>query len=208
MSDIRWEDLDLELPTERLDRAELPEDAPVPDWVRRPLPTARDARSRAGLAEGALRSMPACVGGLRRGGLYGAYLVEVRSWVLRTLREYDVVFARGAGPAWCALAHVRCIAQTYGGDITIAPFLDQPSFPGAEHAPASTASREDRAVARLQRHGLQRSERVLLSDPRFFPFARRLGLADRAAFVPFVLDTEKFVPGQQLELRRQLVGEN
>ncbi len=93
MSDIRWEDLDLELPTERLDRAELPEDAPVPDWVRRPLPTARDARSRAGLAEGALRSMPACVGGLRRRGLYGAYLVEVRSWVLRTLREYDVAFA-------------------------------------------------------------------------------------------------------------------
>jgi len=208
MSDTRWEDLDLELPTERLDRAELPEDAPVPDWVRRPPPTARDARSRAGLAEGALRSMPACVGGLRRGGLYGAYLVAVRSWVLRTLREYDVVFARGAGPAWCALAHVRCIAQTYGGDITIAPFLDQPSFAGAEHAPASTASREDRAVARLQRHGLQRSERVLLSDPRFFPFARRLGLADRAAFVPFVLDTEKFVPGQQLELRRQLLGEN
>ena len=208
MSDTRWEDLDLELPTERLDRAELPEDAPVPDWVRRPPPTARDARSRAGLAEGALRSMPACVGGLRRGGLYGAYLVAVRSWVLRTLREYDVVFARGAGPAWCALAHVRCIAQTYGGDITIAPFLDQPSFAGAEHAPASTASREDRAVARLQRHGLQRSERVLLSDPRFFPFARRLGLTDRAAFVPFVLDTEKFVPGQQLELRRQLLGEN
>ena len=168
MSDTRWEDLDLELPTERLDRAELPEDAPVPDWVRRPPPTARDARSRAGLAEGALRSMPACVGGLRRGGLYGAYLVAVRSWVLRTLREYDVVFARGAGPAWCALARVRCIAQTYGGDITIAPFLDQPSFAGAEHAPASTASREDRAVARLQRHGLQRSERVLLFDPDSF----------------------------------------
>ena len=49
------------------------------------------------------------------------------SLVLRTLREYDVVFARGAGPAWCALAHVRCIAQTYGGDITIAPFL-RPAF--------------------------------------------------------------------------------
>ena len=206
MSDPRWEDLDLELPTDRLDRAYLPEDARIPDWVRRPPPGTRDPRRVAGIVEGAVRSAPSCLRALSRGGPYAVYLAAVRSWVLRTLREYDVVFARGAGPAWCALAHARCIAQTYGGDITIAPFLDQPDFPGAEHTATPSPSREDSAVARLQRDGLQRSELVLLSDPRFVPFAERLGLAERSTFVPFVLDTEKFAPGREPELRRKLVG--
>src|SRR5262245_11715010 len=115
MSDTRWEDLDLELPTDRLDRAYLPDDAPVPDWVRRPPSDARDPRRRTSLVGEALRSSRACFRAVRHGGPYAVYLAAVRSWVLRTLREYDVAFARGAGPAWCALAGVRCVAQTYGG---------------------------------------------------------------------------------------------
>lgn len=206
MSDPRWEDLDLELAADRLDRAYLPEDAPVPDWVRRPPAGAPNPSGPAGLTKSALRSAPGCVRALRRGGPFAVYLAAARSWVLRTLREYDVAFARGVGPAWCALAGVRCIAQTYGGDITIAPFLDQPDFPGAEHTAKPSPSREDCAVARLQRDGLRRSELVLLSDPRFVPFAERLGLADSSMFVPFVLDTEKFVPGEEPELRRELLG--
>ena len=191
ISDTRWEDLDLELPTERLDRAELPENAPVPDWVRRPPPSARDARSRAGLAEGALVRCP-----LALAGCVAAVSTARTSSRCAGGRSAPCASTTLCSPVAPGQPGVRCApcaasAQTYGGDITIAPFLDQPSFAGAEHAPASTASREDRAVARLQRHGLQRSERVLLSDPRFFPFARRLGLADRAAFVPFVLDTGK-----------------
>ena len=205
MSDPRWEDLDLELPADELDVAALPAGAHVPAWVRS-APAGRDPRSLPGLAVGALRVPPEVGRALRVAGLRGAQLAAGRSWVLRTLREYDLVYARGVGPAWCALAHVRCIAQTYGGDITITPFLDRPGFEGAEHTPVQSPSGEDRAVARLQRAGLQACERVLLTDPRFGPFAERLGLSERSEFVPFVLDVEKFSPGEDAALRRELLG--
>lgn len=197
MSDPRWEELDLELPTERLlDAAALP-DADIPPWVRREPPRAagRIAGSRRA-AVAAVRRPAAAARALRGGGPIGLELALDRDWVIRAMRAYDCVVAYGHGPALAALAGASCVARTWGGDITIAPFADQE--PGA--------SRRDRAHARLQRRGLAACRRVILSEPRYREHADRLGLLPKAEFLPLVVDTERYSPGPEDELRQRFLS--
>jgi glycosyltransferase involved in cell wall biosynthesis len=199
MSDPRWEELDLELPTERLLEPEALPETEIPPWVRREpsRSSGRVARyARAALA--AARAPGAAARALLRAGPMGLELPLDREWVVQAMRAYDCVVTYGHGSALAALAGVPCIARTWGGDITIVPFADE----------APGASRRERANARLQRLGFASCRRLILSEPRYREHAERLGLAAKAEFLPLVVDVERYSPGEDEELRARLLPNN
>jgi glycosyltransferase involved in cell wall biosynthesis len=214
MSDPRWEDLDLELPTDQLTEPVLPE-CELPDWVRRQPGTLMGQRQpgAVGRLEHGLRNLRAAVGlgpaarlALRKAGWRGAWMAAERAWVVRTLSEYDCVIAYGAGPVWAALAGVPCLAETWGGDITMLPFYDTGDWE-AHDTVALPGPRGDLfAQAKLQRMGYEHARRILLTDPRFLPFAERLGQAAKCVDLGFLIDVQKYRPQPELELRERLLG--
>ena len=99
MSDPRWEDLDVELPPDGLERSALPEMADEPAWVRR-RSGRLDADARAtipGVAAGAVRSPLTALRAARLAGPRGAVIAALNRWSIETLREYDAVVAYGEG---------------------------------------------------------------------------------------------------------------
>jgi glycosyltransferase involved in cell wall biosynthesis len=62
-------------------------------------------------------------------------------------------------------------------------------------------------MARLQRLGYARAGRIVLTDPRFDPYAARLGHGTKCVHLGFFIDTEKYAPGPEPELRRKLLGD-
>src|SRR5438132_10123871 len=92
MSDPRWEDLDMKLPTDQLDDPVLPE-CPLPAWVRHQAGTLSERRPA---TDGALRRVlgiackttalgAAARLALRRAGWNGLRMAAERAWVVRTL---------------------------------------------------------------------------------------------------------------------------
>jgi glycosyltransferase involved in cell wall biosynthesis len=213
MSDPRWEDLDLELPTHELTDAALPQ-CELPDWVRRQPRTLEDRRSApVGRLQHSIRNLCKAVGlgaparlALRQAGWRGAWMAADRAWVVRTLSEYDCIIAYGMGPAWATLAGVPCLAETWGGDITMLPFYDTGDWEGHETVALPGPPRELAAQAKLQRMGYEHAARLLLTDPRFMPFAERLGHAEKCVHLGFLVDVEKYRPEPEVELRAQLLG--
>jgi glycosyltransferase involved in cell wall biosynthesis len=206
MSDPRWEDLDTELATDQLEAPSLPA-YDLPDWVH-DQPAASTSRL-ARLARAAAR-MPAMRREVRLAarvaGPQGALLALERGWVVRTLADYDCVIAFGMGPAWAAIAGVPCVAVTWGGDITMVPFYDTGDWEGHESLPLPEPHRERFAEAKLQRLGYEHAARIVLPDPRFVPFAERLGHAEKIVRLGLFVDTERYAPGPEVELRRSLLG--
>ena len=210
MSDPRWEDLDVELPTDQLLTATLP-DCDLPPWVRRE--GAAEHHRDGGRVErnlGPLReapsTWPAWWTAARRAGWRGARMVLERAWVVRTLADYDCVIAYGMGPVWAAVAGVPFVAETWGGDVTMLPFYDTGDWEGHETVALPGPRSELFAQARLQRMGYERAARILLTDPRFFAYAERLGHADKCVHLGFMIDVEKYSPGSEAELRSRLLG--
>jgi glycosyltransferase involved in cell wall biosynthesis len=199
MSDPRWEELDVELPTERLVDSDALAEVEIPSWVRR-APSRSSARAaryaRAALA--AASAPRAAALALRHAGPLGLELALDREWVVRSMRAYDCVVTYGFGSALAALAGAPCVARTWGGDITIVPFADE--SPGA--------SRRERANARLQRLGFGSCRWLILSEPRYREHAARLGLTAKAEFLPLVVDTERYSPGEEEELRARFLPSN
>jgi glycosyltransferase involved in cell wall biosynthesis len=196
MSDPRWEELDVEMPSEQLLEPDALPEAEIPTWVRREphRSGARTARyARAALA--AARAPRAAALALRSAGPAGLELPLDREWVMRTMRAYDCVVTYGHGSALAALAGAPCVARTWGGDITIVPFADE----------APGASMRERANARLQRLGFGSCRRLILSEPRYREHAERLGLAGKAEFLPLVVDFERYSPGDEEELRARFL---
>ena len=210
MSDPRWEEVDAEIPADDLVGASLPP-CELPPWVRTD-PAAGDSPATGRIARNLrlLRELPgtAPAWGLaaRRAGWRGTRMVLERSWVVRTLASYDCVIAYGAGPAWAALAGVPFLAVTWGGDITMLPFYDTGDWEGHGEVTPPGSRGELHAQARLQRLGYERAGRILLTDPRFIPYAERLGHSDKCAHIGFLIDTERYAPGREDELRRELLG--
>jgi glycosyltransferase involved in cell wall biosynthesis len=196
MSDPRWEEFDLELPTQRLLEPDALPEAEIPLWVRREPPRSSARAARYGRAALAASRAPGVVAlALRHAGPLALELALDRDWVVRTMREYDCVVSYGHGSALAALAGVPCIARTWGGDITIVPFADK--SPGT--------SRRDRANARLQRLGFGSCRRLILSEPRYWDYAKRLGLGGKAEYLPFFVDTERYSPGAEEDLRARFL---
>jgi glycosyltransferase involved in cell wall biosynthesis len=210
MSDPRWEEVDAEIPADDLVGASLPP-CELPPWVRTD-PAAGDSPATGRIARNLrlLRELPgtAPAWGLaaRRAGWRGTRMVLERSWVVRTLASYDCVIAYGAGPVWAALAGVPFLAVTWGGDITMVPFYDTGDWEGHGVVALEGSRGELCAQARLQRLGYERAARILLTDPRFVPYAERLGHADKCEPIGFLIDTERYAPGREDELRRELLG--
>jgi len=215
MSDPRWEDLDLELPTDRLADAAVLGDAPLPPWVHaRALVAEAPAQTPAARAAAVARTLGAAPGlaretrrAARVAGPRGAYMLLQRAWVVHMLARYDCVIAYGMGPAWAAFARVPYIAETWGGDITMAPFYDTGDWESHETTPLPGPRGELFAQAKLQRFGYARAGRILLTDPRFEPYAERLGHAAKSIHIGFFVDTERYAPGPEPELRRELLGD-
>jgi glycosyltransferase involved in cell wall biosynthesis len=212
MSDPRWEDLDLELPTDQLLDPRLP-DCELPDWVRwRPETSEAQRPTSTGRLTRSLRSVRAAGGlghaarlAVSRAGWRGLRMAADRAWVVRTLSEYDCVIAYGAGPVWAALAEVPCVAETWGGDITMVPFYDTGDWEGHESAELPGPRSELFALAKLQRFGYAHASRILLTDPRFQPYAERLGHTSKCLDMGFFIDVEKYRPQPEMELREQLL---
>jgi glycosyltransferase involved in cell wall biosynthesis len=212
MSDPRWEELDIELPSADLGRAELPP-VELPDWIRRePVGLARREggylRRRYADVLRAAPGAPWWRAGARRAGWRGARMAIEGRWIVRTLAGYDCVIAYGAGPIWAGLAGVPFVAETWGGDITMLPFYDTGDWEGHETVPLPPGSRrEHHAAARMQRFGYEQASRILLTDPRFVTYAQRLGHLGKCVQIGFVIDTERYAPGPEPQLRAELLGD-
>jgi glycosyltransferase involved in cell wall biosynthesis len=213
MSDPRWEDLDIELPTDELIDPVLPE-SQLPEWVRNEPGVAVNAHPtppqqlRRGISNlrAAIGLRPAAQRAVRRAGWRGAWMVGERAWVIRALADYDCVIAYGAGPVWAALAGVPCIAETWGGDITMLPFYDTDEWEGHDAIPLPGPRRALAAQAKLQRMAYEHAGRILITDPRFLPFAERLGQAKKCVHLGFFVDVEKYRPQPEEELRKRLLN--
>lgn len=212
MSDPRWEDLDIELPTDQLVQPPLP-DCELPDWVRfSPETSTNEHRGRADRVTSSARKIRTAMGlgraarlAATHAGWRGLGMAADRAWVLRTLSEYDCVIAYGAGPAWAALARVPCIAETWGGDITMVPFYDTGDWEGHESTKLPGPRGELFALAKLQRLGYAHAGRILLTDPRFQPYVERLGHIRKSLHMGFFIDVDKYRPQAEVELREQLL---
>jgi glycosyltransferase involved in cell wall biosynthesis len=211
MSDPRWEELDVELPRDGLADATLP-DGEMPGWIRSEPSPIREAREGGYIRRygadlrAASAAWPSWRTAGRRAGWRGARKALEHWWVVRTLTAYDCVIAYGAGPAWAALARVPFIAQTWGGDITILPFYDLGGWEGHETIPLARPYREQYAASRLQRMGYDHAARIVLTDPRFLPYAQRLGHDHKCVHIGFVVDVDRYAPGPESKLRAELLG--
>jgi glycosyltransferase involved in cell wall biosynthesis len=54
--------------------------------------------------------------------------------------------------------------------------------------------------------GYAQASRILLTDPRFIPYADRLGHGAKCVHLGFVIDTDRYAPGPEPELRAELLG--
>jgi glycosyltransferase involved in cell wall biosynthesis len=209
MSDPRWEELDLELPTREIATAELPA-CELPPWVRS-VPDRPESHGPIARRSRLLREVPRVWPGwgiaARAAGWRGARMVLERSWVVRTLAGYDCVLAYGAGPIWATVAGVPFIAETWGGDITMVPFYDTGDWEGHGAVPLPGPRAELFALARLQRMGYAHATRILVTDPRFLAYTERLGHSAKSVHLGFVIDTDRYAPGAEPELRRALLGD-
>lgn len=200
MSDPRWEDADLELPADALDARRLPPAAQTDaGWIRRP-PPYRLPRPLADVdlgGVGALGLPGPALRALRVAGREGLRAVAVARATIRAMRDYDVVLGFGLGPIYARAAGVPCVMQTYGGDIDLVPFADLDD-PGCDA--------HHRGLARLQRWGIAGCAAIAVTDPRFDASIARLGAESKRAFVPFIVDTEKYSPGHDAEIRAQFAA--
>ena len=208
MSDPRWEDLDLELASDNLSPAALPR-TPLPDWVRDELPedTPTWVR-RAELARASMRGYRSLVAAYRTAGWKAVPYVAAYAKVIQRLRSYDCAFVFGVGPIMASLAGIPFVTLPFGGDITIAPFADGDGWLGQQDPGTRPPGGPEPFIAALQRHGLSRTDRLLLCDPGFFDFVERLGLLDRAMPFHFGIDTEMYSPAPEHEIRRKLLGDD
>lgn len=207
MSDPRWEDLDLELPTDSLSIDSLPR-VQLPPWVRNGNVAVwtRWSYRRRVIAGAATHPAPA-VAAARTAGWRGAAYAASYARVIGQLRRYHCAFVYGLGPIVASLAGIPFLMQPFGGDITIVPFADGDGWQGQSRPSTRPPNGPEAHIAMLQRSGLRRSNRILVADPNFDGYIDRLGLAEKAVPFGVPIDTEMYAPGHEPELRRELLGD-
>lgn len=207
MSDPRWEDIDLELPSGGLSSDALPGSA-LPPWVRDDAAEDSSAWSRRrDIATAALRHVGGVATAWRVGGRQAAMYAGAYARVAHRLSTYDCALVFGLGPIVASLAGVPFLTLPFGGDITIVPFADGDGWQGQREPGTRPADGPAPHIAALQRWGLWHTDRLLLCDPAFFGYVGRLGLADKALPFRLAIDTDMYSPGPEPELRAELLGE-
>lgn len=206
MSDPRWEDLDLELPSNDLSSDALPTTS-LPEWVRDETPdvTPTSVR-RAELAKAALQGYRSLALAYRTAGWQAVPYAAAYAKVIRRMRTFDCAFVFGLGPVVAGLAGIPFVTLPFGGDITIVPFADGDGWQGQEEPGTRPPGGPEPFIAALQRYGLSRADRLLLCDPGFFAYVERLGLRDKAIPFHYGMDTEMYSPGPEAEIRHKLLG--
>ncbi len=112
----------------------------------------------------------------RRYGLFDREFV-------RRLGECDLIHTFYYGPIWARKTGRPFVFQTYGGDLSVLPFM--------------TDSLHHRYLAWRQRQGIRRAERILLANPHNIysqEAIRRLQVAARVDILPHCIDADKFRP--------------
>lgn len=91
--------------------------------------------------------------------------------IKNVMKSYDVVIAFGLGPIYAHSANVPFMHYPYGGDLTIVPF-------------------QKSSVGLLQRKALEQAKYIIVGDPSFFDFLKKLGIESKAKFVPLMIDID------------------
>jgi glycosyltransferase involved in cell wall biosynthesis len=87
------------------------------------------------------------------------------------MKSYDLVIAFGLGSIYAHSANVPFMHYPYGGDLTIIPF-------------------QKSSVGLLQRRAFEQAKYIIVGDPYFFDFLKKLGIESKAKFIPFMIDIE------------------
>jgi glycosyltransferase involved in cell wall biosynthesis len=180
MSQPLWEDCDLTLDADRLTGRRLTRrywaekaqelDWKKPSWIRE---TSRKGKKEAlrGFIAHPYRHRGSIWTALKNRSLFLCSLDSIRA----TMREYDVIVGSGLGPIYAYAAHTPFIHYPYGGDLTIVPF-------------------QTNDIAALQKTALTHATYVIVGDPGYFDYLRRLGIDSKGEFLPFMIDTDIYKP--------------
>ncbi len=205
MSDPRWEDLELELPSHQLTADALPE-TELPRWVRNSAGGTRSALSRRRRAASAAARHPhALKTAWQVAGSSGLAYAGAQAAIVEMLSRYDCAIVYGLGPIVAALARIPFVTLPFGGDITIIPFSDGDGWQGQCEPGTRPPSGSEPQIAALQRHGLRRTNRILVCDPAFGHYIDQLGLSDKSVAMGLPIDTDMYSPELDAELRTELL---
>jgi glycosyltransferase involved in cell wall biosynthesis len=91
------------------------------------------------------------------------------------MREYDVIIGFGLGPIFAFSIEIPFIHYPYGADLTVFPF-------------------EKSHIASFQRTALRHAKYVIVGDPDYFDYLKKLGIEARGEFIPYMIDTDVYEP--------------
>lgn len=141
-----------------------------PSWIRG---TSRNGRIT-GLFE-LLRRPYKQFGSIRNILKYRSFFPCSFERIRDTMKEYEVVIAFGLGPIYAYSADVPFIHYPYGGDLTIIPF-------------------QKNSIGCLQKTALKNAKYIVVGDPGYLDYLKRLDIESRVAFLPFMIDTDVYRP--------------
>ena len=95
--------------------------------------------------------------------------------IRNNMNKYDVVIGFGLGPIYACSASVPFIHYPYGGDLTVIPF-------------------QENAIGYLQKKSLGKAKNIIVGDPGYLEYLRKLQIESRAAFLPFMIEPDIYKP--------------
>jgi len=91
------------------------------------------------------------------------------------MKEYDVIIAFGLGPIYAFSADVPFIHYPYGGDLTLIPF-------------------QTNAIGSLQKGAVRHAKYIIVGDPGYLVYLKKLEIESKAVFLPFMIDPDVYKP--------------
>lgn len=180
MSQPIWEDCDFTIGTDQFEKRRLPpqyweEKAREFGW-KRPKWIIETKRKRKAELLSRMVSHPyryhrQIATTLRHRSLFPSSFDSIRE----VMRQYDVIVGFGLGPIYAFSTKVPFIHYPYGGDLTLIPF-------------------QRNRVASFQRTALRHAKYVIVGDPNYFDYLKKLGIESKGEFIPFMIDTDVYKP--------------
>jgi len=180
MSQPVWEDCDFTISTDLLKKKRLTKQYwgekslelgwEKPEWIKE---VRRKGRRR--ILLGVLLHPFKHLHSLAKLGRYGSLFTFSSEPIKEAMRGYDVIIAFGLGPIYAFSANVPFIHYPYGGDLTLIPF-------------------QKNCIGSLQREALEKVKYIIVGDPGYLEYLKRLGIESKAEFIPFMIDTDRYKP--------------